>query len=210
MVRGVAVLMLGGSLSVEGCSRASTVTMQIGEPLRADAGGADGPMPSRCHDNPDTSGEQLLEEFYRDDGRARCVVLSVVADRGDVPTRFHAVRTRRVVPPSPGAPPCLGARGAVILEELPDTSYTLRLMVLDLDDVDAARAVPLASQDLTRAADGAWPESVCLPWFSCNLIDFSRAAVREALDECARSTTAEVPACSLGPSGGTTCPTPRP
>jgi hypothetical protein len=206
MWRGVAAVSLG-VIGSAACDRASIVTLQIGEPLRRDAG-VDG-APVRCRENVDTSGEQLLEEFYRGD-RERCVVLSVVADRGDVATRFHALRTQRITPATPGVAPCLGPRGASILEGLPDTKYTLRLMVLDLDGLATAMAVPLASQDLTRDLAGEWPDSVCLPWFSCTQLEFSRAAVNEALAECERATTPRVAQCSLGPSGGTTCPTPQP
>ena len=212
MRSGFTALLLGGVLGAAGCERASTVTLQLGEPLRSDAGAApagDAPPP-RCRDNVDTTGDQLLAEFYRDTGRERCVALSVVADRGDVPTRFYAVRTRRIVPSSLSVTQCLGPRGATIVEGLPDTAYTLRLMVLDLDDLDVATAVPIASQNLTRDAAGAWPESLCLPWFSCSPIDFSRAAVAEALAACARAGAAPLPSCSLGPTGGTTCPMPQP
>lgn len=209
MRRGLTAVLLGGLCGL-GCERASVVTLLLAEPLRDDAGArVDGPPPPRCRDEAETSGEALIGEFYRDTGAERCVVLSVSADTGDVLPRYFAVRARRIAPPSPTVPPCLGARGATLFEGLPETSYTMRLMVLDVDGVDGIAGVPLAVQNLQRGGEGAWPEAACFPWFNCARAQSARSVIAGPFAACQRPETPSVPVCSLGPSGGTTCPTPR-
>ncbi len=199
MVRALTAVVLGAGLSALGCDRASTVTLLLAEPQRDDAGARDGAAP-RCGDDPNVSGEQILDELYRDAGRERCVVLSVNSDSGEVPPRYRAVRARRIVPPSPSVAPCMGARGDVIFEGLPETNYTLRLMVLDLDGLDAAQGVALAVQNMQRDGDGAWPEAACLPWFNCARAQSARSVIAGPYEACTGPGAIVVDACSLGPS----------
>ncbi len=206
MDRRPVALLLG--LVATGCDDVTSITLQIAEPLRSDAGAVDGGGAARCHDNPDLTSEQLLAELYQDSGRERCVVLSATPDTADAP-RYYAVRTQAIVPAAPDVPPCLGARGAVLLAGLPETNYTLRIMVLDDGALDAARGVPLATQTLQRAGD-AWPEAVCFPWFSCAQVQRARSTFSAASSACAQPGVARVARCSLGPSGGTTCSQPEP
>lgn len=210
MRRALTAMMLGGGICSVGCERASVVTLLVAEPLRDDAGArADGAAPPRCREEPETSGEAILDEFYRDTGRERCVVLSVSADTGDVLPRYHAVRARRIAPPSPTVPPCLGSRGETLFDDLPETNYTLRLMVLDTDGLDGIQGVPLAVQNLQRGGDGAWPVATCFPWFNCARAQSARSVIAGPFEACLRADTPAVAVCSLGPSGGTTCPAPR-
>lgn len=209
MRRVLPTVMLLGGISAPACERATAVTILLAEPLRDDAGARADASTPRCRDETETSGEALLDEFYRDVGRERCVVLSVSADTADVAPRYHAVRARAIAPPSPTVPSCIGARGEALFEGLPETNYTLRLVVLDVDTLDGIAGVPLAVQNLQRAGDGEWPEAVCLPWFNCARAQSARSFIAGPFEACLRADTPVVPVCSLGPSGGTTCPTPR-